>query len=143
MKLSKTSAHAALAMGYLAGQSGNGLVQARQVADHLGIPTDSALKILQALARQGLIQSQLGRTGGYQLHRLPSDVTLLEVVEAIEGPIQTQMPLHSVREQLTGSFDALQSVFEQVTRQIRSELGRATVASLGDCQSQEMLSRAG
>ena len=93
MKLTKTSAHAVLAMAYLSMQSDNGLVQARQVADQLGIPTDSALKILQTLARQGLIQSQLGRAGGYQLHRSAHEVTLLEVVDRAHGVFPAECPV--------------------------------------------------
>ena len=59
MKLSKSSAQAVLAMAFLAEQPTGSVIQARQVGGHLGIPTDSALKILQVLARHGLLASQL------------------------------------------------------------------------------------
>lgn len=130
MKLTKTSAHAVLAMAYLSTQSNNGLVQARQVADQLGIPTDSALKILQTLVRQGLIQSQLGRAGGYQLHRSAHDVTVLEVVEAMDGPIHAHMPINHAQEDLTCSLRKLRVVYEELADQIRRQLSRATVAEL-------------
>ena len=129
-----------MAMAFLSRQSGNGLIQAKQVAGHLGIPTDSALKILQALSRQGLIQSQLGRTGGYRLQRDPQEVTLLEIVESIDGPIQAQMPLQNVQDEFAGSIDALQLVFEQITSGIRSELSRATVETLTRRESYSVLS---
>ena len=139
MKLTKSSAHAALAMTYLARQSDNGLVQARQVAAQLGIPTDSALKILQALARQGLIRSQLGRSGGYQLETHPNDVTLLQIVEAIDGPIHAQIPLRETSEQLSGCMEVLKASFEETTRQIRAELNRTTLASLNEGQPAQVL----
>ena len=52
---SREKAQTALALAFLAEQESDTVVQARQVAAHLGIPTDSALKILQTLARQELI----------------------------------------------------------------------------------------
>ncbi len=130
MKLTKSSAHAAMAMTYLARQSELGLVQARQVAAQLGIPTDSALKILQALARHDLIRSQLGRAGGYQLESQPDDISLLQIVEAIDGPIHAQIPLHDTCEQLTGCMGILKIAFEETTRIIRAELNRTTLSCL-------------
>lgn len=63
MKLSKTSALAALAVAHLASYPADAVVQARQVAEYLNIPTDSALKILQTLTRRHVIDSRLGRGG--------------------------------------------------------------------------------
>lgn len=117
-------------MTYLSSRTGDGLVQARQVAEHLEIPTDSALKILQTLARNGLIQSQLGRSGGYQFHRRPEDITLLEIVEAIDGPISAQVPIHGARQRVMAGTESLRRVYEHATRHVRAELERATVATL-------------
>ncbi len=130
MKLTKTSTQAALAMTFLASQSGKGLVQARQVAEHLGIPTDSALKVLQTLTRQGLIQSQLGRSGGYQFVGDADTVTLLDIVEAIDGPISTQVPIEAARQRLVSSVEQLRRVYSYATERVRAELGLATLASL-------------
>lgn len=94
MKLSKTSAHAVLAVAYLASCKDNGVVQARQVAEHLSIQTDSALKILQVLAQHKLIDSRLGRSGGYQFTKLASEVTLLQIIEAVDGPVVSGIPPH-------------------------------------------------
>ena len=143
MKLTKTSAHAALAMTFLARQSNAGLTQARQVAAHLGIPTDSALKILQTLARQGLIQSQLGRSGGYHMHREPQAITLLEVVEVIDGPIQAQLPIHGAREEVMEDLGELRTVYEQAAVQVRMALARVSIATLAHNGSQPVLSTAG
>jgi Rrf2 family protein len=139
MKLSKTSAQAALAMAFLAEQDSDTVVQARQVAAHLGIPTDSALKILQTLARQELILSQLGRSGGYRLHKPAASVTLAHIVEAIDGPISGAMRLDNRREGTAGSMELLQSVCEQVAVRLREELSRTTVADLARCNRTAMV----
>ncbi|MCC7193137.1 MAG: Rrf2 family transcriptional regulator [Phycisphaeraceae bacterium] len=133
MKLSKTSAHAALALAFLADQPAGVVIQARHIATHLGIPTDSALKILQVLARQEIIISQLGRTGGYRLHRQPQEISLAQIVEAIDGPINGSMRLDS-REAIAASVNLLQSVCDQAASRLREELSRTTVADLVRCK---------
>ena len=141
MKLSKTSAQAALAMAYLVGRGREtGPIQARQVGDHLGIPTDSALKILQALARRNLINSQLGRTGGYQCDDSGRSRTLLEVVEAIDGPLSgSRTALNkSTRDELTGSVNILEEACRQATIRFREELSKYKVADLVDCRHLDM-----
>jgi Rrf2 family protein len=134
MKLSKSSAHAAFAVAYLASRSHeDGPVQARQVAEHLGVPTDSALKVLQALARNNLIQSQLGRAGGYRLHRLPETITLLDIVEAIDGPIHPQVPAGLSAP--IGGVKLLANICQQASDSVRNELSRLTVAELARHQA--------
>lgn len=128
MKLSKTSAHAALAMAFLASRRDDGYIQARTVADHLEVPTDSALKILQALTRRGLISSQLGRTGGYRMLMPADQVSLLQVVEAIDGPIACDMPVS--QSHLTEAIDVLRGVCTQAAERMRDELANKTVADL-------------
>ncbi|MFP4145190.1 MAG: Rrf2 family transcriptional regulator [Phycisphaeraceae bacterium] len=130
MKLSKTSAHAALAITFLATQRGKRPVQARQVAKQLDIPTDSVLKILQVLARRQLIRSRLGRSGGYQLQQAPEAISLLDVVEAVDGPLRAQMVIDARCDALSESIVALHRACEQVTAALRGELERVTIADL-------------
>ncbi len=134
MRLSKTAAHAALALAFLANRADEGPIQARHIGEFLGIPTDSALKILQALARGRLIQSQLGRSGGYRFHRPPQDVSLLDIVETIEGPIVPQFPITDPDEGVLASIDLLQAACTQAALGLRTELARCTVADLARSQ---------
>lgn len=130
MKLSKTSAHGALAVAYLSTRREDGPIQARQIADHLGIPTDSALKILQTLVRHKLIQSQLGRCGGYFLRTDPADLSLLQIVEAIDGPIVGELPTTSGHESLESSVQVLAAACNEAAQLLRSRLSRYSVADL-------------
>ncbi|MEX0777535.1 MAG: Rrf2 family transcriptional regulator [Phycisphaeraceae bacterium] len=129
MKLSKTSALAALAVAHLAGGNFGRIIQARQVARHLGIPTDSTLKILQCLARHNILQSQLGRGGGYRLVQPAHEVTLLQIVEAIDGPIGAGAPLHLGRNGVA-NMQVLHAVCQDVARRVRDALTDTTVAML-------------
>ncbi len=143
MKLSKTSAHAAVAVAFLASRSSEAAnsqpIQARQIAEHLKIPTDSALKILQCLVRHRIIQSQLGRSGGYFLNRDPQEVTLLQIIEAVDGPIVGDVPLHDG----TRTVRMLGKICNRIADQLREDLGQQTVAELAGMNGPASLAVAG
>ena len=132
MKLSKTATLAALAVAYLSTRRNDGHIQARQVADYLHIPTDSALKVLQALARRGVINSHLGRSGGYYLESEPHQVTLLQIVEAVEGPIETELPVGGDGNGMQKPIDQLRKACNRVAHSMRLELDRTTVSELAE-----------
>src|ERR1700689_3449453 len=56
-----------------------------RLAEYPGIPAPSLAKSLQALTRAGIVESITGRNGGYRLGRNASEITLLDIVQAIEG----------------------------------------------------------
>lgn len=143
MKLSKTSTQAVLALSILANHDAGEFLQARQVAEQLGTPTMSALKILQALARHKLIESQLGRSGGYRLHLPPDQVNLLQVVEAIEGPVAGQMRITDTPAPASEGLYVLQAVCEQAAHHIRAELRGTTIADVARRSQPKLLATAG
>lgn len=142
MKLSKTSAQAALALAYLALQDETQIIQAKQVAKHLGIPSDSALKILQALARHRIIHSRLGRSGGYRLAFKADEISLLQVIEAIDGPISGQVRVDNAPANIAGGLDLLQVISQQAADRIREELSQTTVADIVASNESQMLAAA-
>jgi len=130
MKLSKTSAQAALAMGVLAAQPEGTYLQARHIAQKLNIPTVSALKILQALTRSHLIESQLGRSGGYRLTCAAADVSLLGIIEAIDGPVRGQMRIDQAPEGVAQSVTRLREICDIAANTLRHQLEQTSVADL-------------
>lgn len=128
MKLSKTGALAVLATRYLTQQSGQ-TVRARSVGETLNIPTDSALKILQALARGRVIDSHLGRSGGYSTKRTAQQITLLEIIEAIDGPLTGGLALDGGQpDDLDQPIEQLQRVCRRMADQVREQAARTTLA---------------
>ncbi|MFI5180971.1 MAG: RrF2 family transcriptional regulator [Thermoanaerobaculia bacterium] len=69
----------------LTGLPSDGSLSASRLAEYHGVPGAYLAKHLQALAQAGVIQSSPGRTGGYRLARPASEISILDVVEAIEG----------------------------------------------------------
>ncbi|MCP4225611.1 MAG: Rrf2 family transcriptional regulator [Actinomycetia bacterium] len=64
-----------------------GRVTAATISADMGIPQGFLHQVLQALQRGGLVGSVSGRHGGYSLSRPPAEISLLEIVEALEGPL--------------------------------------------------------
>lgn len=85
MKMSDGVEQAIHSVAMLAGLQSNGVLSAGALAEFHGVSTSYLLKHLQALSGAGLLIAQPGPTGGYRLARTPDQITLLDVVLAVEG----------------------------------------------------------
>jgi len=76
-------------MGQLARlrQHPGGSSSTRELANLVGLPVSTVSKILKTLVRSGLCSSRRGANGGYALARRPDQITVMEIVRAIEGPL--------------------------------------------------------
>jgi len=86
MLLPRKTDYALVAMVHLARRA-EALVCAREIAQRSHLPLPVLMNILNALARCGLVRSVRGSRGGYRLARRAEDVTLADIIEAIEGPV--------------------------------------------------------
>jgi Rrf2 family protein len=87
LRFTKRADYGLMAIHYIAAHESLGAVSAKRIADEFAIPHELLAKILQRLAKQRLIVSQNGPKGGYVLARRPRDITVGQVVRALEGPI--------------------------------------------------------
>ncbi len=91
MRLGRASAYGLLALLCIARRrNGNGDahgVTACEIAQTTGVPVEYLRKIMQRLTHARIVRSERGRAGGFRLRRPASRVNLLQVVEAIEGPV--------------------------------------------------------
>lgn len=62
-------------------------IEAKSISKDQGIPLRFLLKLLRKLTLRGIIKSYRGVNGGYSLNRIPENITLKDVIEAIDGPI--------------------------------------------------------
>lgn len=76
------------ALIYLAERRGQGAVTLNQLCDDLRVPRAFMSKILQQLCRSQILRSQKGPSGGFLLQKSPEELTVLEIVEEIEGPVR-------------------------------------------------------
>lgn len=87
LRLTKRADYGLIAIHYIAFHQGDGIVNTRRIAEQFNIPAELLAKILQRLAKRGLVVSQNGPKGGYLLARDPDKITVGEVIRAIEGPV--------------------------------------------------------
>lgn len=84
MKLQRTTEYALRTLAFMCAAPGQAY-SSSQLHRELGIPKKYLQRLLTRLARSGVVRSRRGRTGGYVLTRGPGNVSLLEIVETIEG----------------------------------------------------------
>src|SRR6185503_16974991 len=80
LRLTKKADYGLMALKYLAEHPEEASLSARDIASAYHIPPQLLAKILQLLARQGLLQSHAGMNGGYSLTRDPRDISVFEVI---------------------------------------------------------------
>ena len=108
-QLSKKADYGLIALKHLA-QHSEDSVSSREIAVRYRIPAELLAKVLQKLARKGLLVSQQGMNGGYVLAKDPASISIVDVLEALDGPISItpcergddcrQMQVCSVRDPL-------------------------------------------
>ena len=128
MKLSRTVAYAVQATLQLARAETTGPVPCSRLAAEGRMPERFLLQILRNLVRHGILGSTRGAEGGYALKRSPGDISLLEVIEAVDGPWHSALPVH---EGLPAESRAkLECAWREVTELARRQLRSVTLAHL-------------
>ena len=120
MKITRATAYAIFAMVHVAQHKSEGPMASHVIARAHGIPERFLLKVLKPLVAAGLLHSVKGPRGGYQLARAAAQITLLEIIEAVEGPLRSQQvfvgrPQDPLERKLA---QALQSVTDEMRRKL-------------------------
>jgi Rrf2 family protein len=132
LRLSKKADYALMAMKHLAVRSDRATTaSAREIAEMYDIPIELMAKVLQRLVRRGLLASQQGTRGGYQLARLPSQISVADVIQAIDGPV-TVTACSTDEGQQCEQFSKcnVRDPLWRVRERILSALGECTIAEL-------------
>jgi Rrf2 family protein len=129
MKLSRTVAYAVQATLQLAQSSSGAPVPCSQLAAEGHMPERFLLQILRHLVTHGILQSTRGVDGGYSLERKPEEITLLDVIEAIDGPLSAT----TVSDDAIGGLPCekkLREALEQITHSARRQLEAIKLSDL-------------
>jgi len=87
LRITKEADYGIVLLAVLAENEPGEIVTAREVAERSGLPLPMVSKILRSLARSDVLTSHRGVTGGYSLDRSADDMTVAEIIRAIDGPI--------------------------------------------------------
>ena len=149
LKLTKKADYGLIAMRHLAelGHSSS----AKDVAESYGMPQELVAKILQRLAKAGLLTSQHGINGGYALARDPGQISAFEVIAAIEGPLFItscvttrgtceQTERCTVREPLKKVNESIQDVLKRISIRDMCEIAVRNGSAAPDARGAELIS---
>src|SRR4029453_4150188 len=87
LRLSKKADYALMAMKHLAVRTDAASASAREIAEQYDIPVELMAKVLQQLARRGLLTSHQGTRGGYQLSRPTTSIPVADIIQPLHGPL--------------------------------------------------------
>jgi Rrf2 family protein len=129
LSLSKRADYALLALSYLAAMQDDSLrlINTKEIAEQFELPVELLAKLLQILARGGLVASHPGPTGGYRLLRNAHEITVAEVVNLVDGPLSVlhcsndngdsckQFSRCTIRDPLAALASRVKALLESVT----------------------------
>ena len=129
-RLNRLTDYAVVVMAQLALRD-KATMTASEIARDTGVPLPTVAKVLNALARDGLIVSQRGAAGGYGLSRPAGEIAVAEIIQAIEGPIA----LTACVDGSTNHCDVedlcpMRGGWDKVNRAIRGALDSVTLADM-------------
>ena len=132
MRVSLKATYGIMASIDMAIQNGHVPVQSKAIARRQDIPVRFLEQVLHAMKQAGLVDSVRGAQGGYVLAKVPSDISLAEIVEALDGPLTMpkQPKLSHRRGSVRTPFDSLLS--DIWTRVRQAELGVLSAVTLKD-----------
>lgn len=129
VKLSRAGEYGILGLAYIA-QQDKEICFIREIAEAWDLPESFLAKILQKLAKVGILHSHKGSMGGFSLARPAEEITLKEIIEAVQGPIIINWC--EVSEELCDRFEncLLERIVQEATAKVREVFSEYTVADL-------------
>jgi len=93
MKISRSTGYGLLAIGYIVRHNKEKIILSQAISKEYNIPLEYLLKIMQQMVRANVLRSKRGPRGGFSLAKPANKITMLEIVEAVDGPMASQLDL--------------------------------------------------
>ena len=143
LRFTKRADYGLMAIHYIAVQESLGPVSAKRIAEQFRIPSELLAKILQRLAKRGLIASQNGPKGGYVLAQRPHQISVGDVIRALEGPVRIVSCMEEASDCPQLSHCNLRRPVQKLQAAMTQMLDGMSLAELTSDDVPEMLSIAG
>jgi len=135
MKLTRASSYALHAVAYMASQKTDKPVASHNIAQARNIPERFLLKVLKPLVSARVLLSIKGPNGGYRLAKPAADISMADIVEAVDGPIRGQAPFSE--ESNTPLNKKLETICQQSAEQVRKHLEKVRISELVSTSKKE------
>lgn len=130
MRLTRAAEYAVRCILHMAGRPHFSLVSRKEISRDMGIPDQFLGKIAQQLARAGILEILQGARGGFRLLRAPGDISLLEVIEAVQGELFLNDCIMNPRSCRRVPTCAVHMVWDKARQDLRRTLGEADFRQL-------------
>jgi FeS assembly SUF system regulator len=109
----------------------NDLRTAPQISQETGVPLPTVAKLLNALAHEHLIESHRGATGGYTLNRPATEISVAEIIQALEGPIALTACVEGSADDCdVAALCPMRGNWDRVNKAIYGALSKVTLADM-------------
>ena len=130
MRITAKADYAVRATCELAARAGQGPVKGDVIAAAQGIPLKFLENILGEMKKSGILASQRGAVGGYWLNKPADEITVADVIRAVEGPLADVRGQRPETLEFAGAAESLRDVWLAVRVNLRSVLEQVTVADV-------------
>jgi len=131
-KLSKKADYGLIAVKHLAMHRTDHACSASEISEEYVISTTLMAKVLQRLAREGLVAAKHGSAGGYQLAKEPGQISALDVISAIDGPVLITSCVTSHGNCETTDRCSVREPLRRVNESILHVLSTVTIAHMSE-----------
>jgi Rrf2 family transcriptional regulator, iron-sulfur cluster assembly transcription factor len=134
MQVTRAGEYAIIGLSYLAKQPVNRIVMIDEISETEGVPKSFLAKIFQSLAKAGIVRSNRGAGGGFSLAKRSCDITLLQILQIVEGAFALQKCVSDDPECVVSttrmSHCTLCAVFGEAQTRVNEVFARTTLADL-------------
>jgi len=129
MKVSRSAGYGLLAVYYIAKNADQKIILSQTIAKEYNIPVEYLLKIMQQLVRVNILRSKRGPRGGFSLGKSPKQMTMLEIIEAVEGPLAITLGLaeHAPKDKFAAKAE---KIYQRATAEAERVLKNTKLAVL-------------
>lgn len=138
-KLSKKADYGLIAVKHLATHRGEHACSANEIAEEYGISVTLMAKVLQRLAKENVVVAKHGSAGGYQLAKDPGQVSALDVISAIDGPVLITSCVTSHGTCEATEKCSVREPLRKVNESILGVLGTVTIAQMSEDSNEPAL----
>ncbi len=136
LRLPKLTDYAVVLLTRMAGQPNSQVQTTADLAARTGLAAPTVAKILKQLTKQGLLTAQRGTHGGYRLARAPAQITVADIVIALDGPVAVTDCVNDQHGQCgVERLCTMRGQWDTINRAIKSALASVTLADMMPAQS--------
>src|SRR5258706_705688 len=131
LRISKLTDYGTVVMTYLAKENDR-LHAVSEIAGQTRVSAPTVSKILKRLVREGLVVSHRGAKGGYSLARSPARISMVEIIDALEGPLGLTECRSTPGLCLPGSLCSIRTNWQRINGAVRHALASVTLAEMAE-----------